>query len=428
MSKAISRTYVDLTSGEIISSLLQLLNVNKARGSDKVPEFEKAFAEYIGVKQAVAFSQCRAGMYFALKALNLKGGDEIILPVFTFWVDVAMVVLAGLKPVFVDVDFDTMNIDPRKIRGAITSRTKAIFPTHLNGIPADMEPIVEIAEKHKLRIIEDCARSCGAEYNNKRVGSFDIGAFSFGYGKSFYDFGGAMITSNDENFILRLRKLKKNFKRISIKDLYIQTLRSILLRYLNSPSLYRFSIYPFVYKFQAEGKERWASMFRVRMLPYASVPEKFMINFNNLQADIGLSQLKRIDESNRKRMRNARILNEELANLLGLHIPPSTQPNLAVHYSVWTARKQELQSFLTREGIDVQDETAIDNSQLNRFKPYAKGLFPNARKLHNKVIFLPTHPYLEKKDMLFIAQKVKEFFESNIPATKLASIRNGGFL
>src|SRR3989338_5778695 len=232
MIRTIPRVYVDLSSQEVFSVLQQLLNVKKATGSDRLHEFEKAYACYIGTKYAVSFPSCRSSMYFALRALNLGRGSEVILPAFTFWVDAALVIMAGLKPVFVDVDLNTANMDVSKIEAAITPKTKVIFPTHLNGMPAEMDPIMSIAGKYGLRVLEDCARSCGATYKGKRIGSFDVGAFSFGYGKSFYSFVGGMITSNDESFINNLRKSKKDFEKISTKNLYMQTMKGIILRYL----------------------------------------------------------------------------------------------------------------------------------------------------------------------------------------------------
>lgn len=414
MLKALSRTSVDLKTVEVISSLLQILNTKKARYNDKVGELEKAYAAYIGTKDAVSFPYSRTGTYYALKALELQEGDEVIMPAFTFWVDAAMIVMAGLKPVFVDVNFETQSIDPSQIEQVITPRTRIIYPTHLNGLPADMDQIMEIANRHGLRVMEDCARSCGATYKNKRIGSFDIGSFSFGYGKSFYGFGGAMVTSDDEVFIRKLRDLKSDFKHISTKDLCLQTLKGSLLKYLNISYLYRFSIFPLVYKFQVEGKEQYAGRFRVKMPLYDRVPDNFKIDMNNVQARLGLRQLKRIDKTNKIRMNNARILTQELKGIPGLHIPNefTDREYVAVHYAIWTEDNRGLQCFLTRNKIDVQDETAIDVTTLERFKPYVNGKFPNAHKLHNKLLFLPTHIGLTKGDILYIANKVKEFFNT----------------
>ena len=412
MIKAISRTQVDLRTSEVFSTLFQILRIKEATSSNRVPEFEDAFASYIGTKYAVSFPYCRSGMYFALKALDLQEKDEVILPAFTFWVDAAMVILAGLNPVFVDVQFNSATMDPALIEKAITSRTKVLFPTHLNGLPADMDPIMDIARRHNLRVLEDCARSCGAAYKGKKIGSYDIGTFSFGYGKSFYGFGGAMVTSDDTHLIQRLREFKKAFTPITAKELYIQVIKGNILRYLNLPCLYRFTLFPIIYQFQVKGNERYATRFRVKMPPYDHVPKNFMVDLNNVQAKLGFKQIERIDDTNRKRMENAKILSEELAGIPGLELPPSLEDreHVAVHYAIWAEKSKDLQRFLMKNGIDAQDETAVDTTQLNRFKSFVSGRFPQAEKLDGKLIFLPTHPNLKKKDMLRIAQTVKRFF------------------
>lgn len=413
MIKVIPRVYVDLNIGEVFSALGQILNVKKATTNGKLREFEDAYARYIGTTGAVSFPSCRSAMFFSLKALNLGEGDEVILPAFTFWVDAAVVVMAGLKPVFIDVDLETGNMDVSKIREAITSRTKVIFPTHLNGMPADMDAMMAIAEEYKLRVLEDSARSCGATYKGKRVGSFDIGTFSFGYGKSFYDFGGGMVTSNDSVFISQLRKLKEDFNKITPKSLYLQTLKGVLLRYLNIPLVYRFSLYPLMYEYQVEGNEKFASMFKISMPTYDNVPKAFTIDMHNVQAKTGLSQLERIDKTNRKRMEHVNTLNRELADVSEITIPPQMNDRefTAVHYAIWSDRKEELQTFLIKNKIDAQDESAIDNSKLERFSSFSTGCYPNADKLHKKTLFIPTHPYLSNKDMVYMASKVKEFFK-----------------
>ncbi|MFH1385081.1 MAG: aminotransferase class I/II-fold pyridoxal phosphate-dependent enzyme [Candidatus Omnitrophota bacterium] len=415
MKKTFSRTHIDLLMGEVIWTLMRLANPWQARRNSNVTRFEEAFAAYVGTNYAVAFPYCRTAMYYALTALNLKPDDEVILPAYTFWVDAAMVIMAGLKPVFVDVDFHTANIDPAKIEAAVTSRTKVIFPTHLNGLPAEMEPIVSIAKRHKLRVMEDCARSCGAVYKHKKVGSFDIGTFSFGLGKSFYDFEGGMITSNDAAFIERVKDLKKEFHSISFKNLMVQIVKGNMLRFLNNPYLYTYTLYPLICKYVLEGNEKYASLLRVKMPAYETVPDSFRVDMHNIQAWLGMQQLKRIDETNVRRMANAELLTNELRGIDEIVLPPlcDDRTHVSVHYAVWSEQSRTLQRYLLRNHIDAKDESAVDTTTLPRFKQYVVGDFPNAQKLYAKVIILPTHPHLTKNDMLYIARKVKQFFKKH---------------
>jgi dTDP-4-amino-4,6-dideoxygalactose transaminase len=411
MFKAYSRSFVDLKTSEILSLLGQLFTPQQATDDKQIARFEKEFARFIGTKGAVSFHNCRTAMYFALKALDFEPGSEIIMPAFTFWIDAAMVELAGYKPVLVDVDFATHNIDPEKIEPAITKKTRAIFPTHLNGLGAKMAPIMKIAKKHNLRVIEDCARSCGAKRSGKRVGTFDIGTFSFGYGKGFYTIGGGMLATDDEELLEKLRKEKESFHKYGTKELYIQVLKAALLKYLNLPYFYRYSLYPLIYKFQVEGQEKYGKRFIVQMKPYATESPEFRMRMGNFQAYLGFNQLKRIDDMNRRRKINARILIDQLKGLKQISMPYASDPDAheSIHFALWCEQKPELQAYLTREGIDVQNESAVDTSNLERFKGLAPQPCPVSEKLNDRIVFLPTHPNLTPDDMLYMADKVKAF-------------------
>ncbi|GAB1402346.1 hypothetical protein MASR1M68_12570 [Elusimicrobiota bacterium] len=139
-----------------------------------VSEFEKAFAKYCGCKYAVSVTSGTTALHLALRAVGIKNGDEVIIPSFTMIACAFAVCYTGAKPVFVDIDEKTWNIDVSKIEKKITKKTKAIMPVHIFGNPCNMKEIIKIAKKHKLHIIEDCAQAHGAEYNGKKVGQFFI--------------------------------------------------------------------------------------------------------------------------------------------------------------------------------------------------------------------------------------------------------------
>jgi len=344
------------------------------------------------------------------------------VPAFTFWVDVAVVELAGLKPVFVDVELETLNIDTAGIDAVVTPKTKCILLAHLNGLPADMEPLMEIAQKHGLRVIEDCARTCGGRYQDRRVGSFDIGAFSFGYGKSFYGFGGGMITSNDTELIDRLRRLQKDFTTLPAKRLYKTVLKGCLLKYLDTPSIHGFTLFPLVYRYHMKKDKPFASWFRIQKPDLKEVPAEFKNRMDDIQAKMGFRQIKTIDQTNAVRRGHLDFLNRELEDTQGLRIPivPSGRDHVNVHYAIWTKQKKALQDFLMDNRIDAQDESAEDVTRMTRFKKYVNRDFPNARRLHNRLIYIPSHPCLNKDDLQYIAAKIKQFFMNrhNANATK----------
>jgi dTDP-4-amino-4,6-dideoxygalactose transaminase len=164
-----------------------------------VAAFEERFAAYCHVKHGVALNTGTSALHLALLATGVGPGDEVITVSMTFVATTAAVLYCGAKPVFVDVDPHTWTMDPKLVEAAITPRTKAILPVHLHGLMADMDPILEIARRHKLIVIEDACQSHGAEYRGRRAGSMgDIGCFSFYPGKNLgaYGEGGAAVTDN----------------------------------------------------------------------------------------------------------------------------------------------------------------------------------------------------------------------------------------
>ena len=172
-------------------------------------KFEEAFAKYCGVKYCVGVGNGLDALMLSLKALNIQNGDEVIVPSNTFIATVLAVTYAGAKPIFVEPDLKTYNIDPAKIENVITEKTKAIIPVHLYGQPCDMDPILEIAKKYGLYIVEDCAQAHGATYKGRKVGSFgDISAFSFYPGKNLGALGDAgAVVSNDSKLIKKVQAL-----------------------------------------------------------------------------------------------------------------------------------------------------------------------------------------------------------------------------
>jgi len=162
-----------------------------------VPEFEERFARYIGAKKAVSTQSGTAALHMALYQLGIGEGDEVIVPSLTFTASINPILYVGAKPVIVDVDTITWNIDPQEIRKAITKKTKAIIPVHLYGSVCHIDEIIEIARENKLLVIEDATESLGATYKNRQTGTFgDFGCFSFNGNKIITTGGGGMIVSN----------------------------------------------------------------------------------------------------------------------------------------------------------------------------------------------------------------------------------------
>src|SRR6266436_6883343 len=175
-----------------------------------VVQFEKDFARFCGAEQCIGFNNGTSALHVAMKLLDLGPGDEVITTPFTFIATSWAICYVGARPVFVDIDDATFNLDPKLVEGAITSRTRAILPVHLYGHPADLDPLLEISRKHKIPIIEDAAQAHGAKYRGRRVGTFGrMSCFSFYPGKNLGACGesGALVT-NDGALAIRARALR----------------------------------------------------------------------------------------------------------------------------------------------------------------------------------------------------------------------------
>jgi dTDP-4-amino-4,6-dideoxygalactose transaminase len=184
---------------EIDAAVLRAIDSTQYVQGPEVAAFEKRFAPYCGVEHCLAVNTGTSALHLALLAAGVGAGDEVITVSLTFVATTAAILYAGAKPVFVDVDPETWTINPAAIEAAITPRTKAILPVHLHGLVADMDPIMDIARRHGLIVIEDAAQAHGAEYKGRRAGSIgDLGCFSFYPGKNLgaYGEGGAVVTNN----------------------------------------------------------------------------------------------------------------------------------------------------------------------------------------------------------------------------------------
>ena len=190
---------------ELMDSVLGAVeNENWGVGSEVISRFEENFAHFQDSKYCISTSSGTTALWVALKAANVKSGDEVIIPPYTFIATATAVLMANAVPVFVDIDPDTFNIDSSKIEEAISSKTKVIMPVHISGNPADMKNIIELAKKYDIKVIEDAAQAHGAEWNNTKVGSLGLGGiFSFQTSKNMSAGEGGAIVSNDKDFIDR---------------------------------------------------------------------------------------------------------------------------------------------------------------------------------------------------------------------------------
>lgn len=230
---------------EVNAAVLEVLASGRYIGGAAVTEFETALAQYVGTSHCVACNSGTDALYLALRILGIGPGDEVITSPFTFIATSETVNLAGAKPVFVDIEAASFNLDPDRLEAAITPRTKAIIPVHLFGRPVDMDRVMAIADRHGLYVIEDCAQATGAVWQGRRVGSLGhVGCFSFYPTKNLGACGdGGALTVNDERLAADARMLREHGSREryyheavgvnSRLDALQATILKIKLRYLD---------------------------------------------------------------------------------------------------------------------------------------------------------------------------------------------------
>ncbi|MBW2989037.1 DegT/DnrJ/EryC1/StrS family aminotransferase [Candidatus Woesearchaeota archaeon] len=348
---------------EIDKAVMSVLESGYYCEGEPVAKFEKEFAYFCNKKHAVGVSNGTDALKLSLIAAGIKKGDEVITVPNTFIADSETISIAGGKIRFADIDKQTYNMDPERLKEAITEKTKAILPVHLYGQSADMGEIREIAEKHGIRVIEDCAQAVCAEYKGKKVPATDTGCFSFYPSKNMgaYGDGGAVVTDDDE-IAEKVRMLKDHG----------------------------------------------------RLSKYEHLSEGFNNRLDTLQAAVLRVKLKHIERWTSMRRKNAKLYNE----LLGGKVITPYEAEYARHvYHLYVIRcrqgdRDKLQQFLRENGI----LTLIHYPTPLNLQPAYKGLklgnFPVTEQYSKEILSMPMFPELTEEQITYTAEKVKEFIGS----------------
>ncbi len=332
---------------EIDAAIQGVLNTCQFTLGSEAAAFEQEFAAYCGATHGVGVNNGTSALHLALLAAGIGPGDEVISVAFTFVASVAAIHYTGAKPVLIDIDADTYTIDVKAIEAAITPRTKAILPVHLYGQPADMDPILRIAKKHGLVVIEDAAQAHGAEYKGRRAGSLgDLGCFSFYPGKNLgaYGEGGMVVTSNPE-FARSVRMLRD-----------------------------------------------WGGEKK-----YEHVLKGYNMRLEGLQAAVLRVKLGHLEAWTEARRAAA---GRYEALLAGSGVPtPAVRPYVRHVYHIYatrTANREKWQAALQQRGIatGIHYPTPVHLLPAYADLGYKKGAFPNSEKAANEVLSLPMYPEL----------------------------------
>lgn len=341
-------------------------------------EFEKSIAQFVGTKYAVAVSSGTAGLHASLVASGIKSGDEVITSPFSFVASANAILYTGAKPIFVDIDPKTLNIDPRKIEAAITKKTKAILPVHIFGYPIEYDKILQIADKYNLKIIEDACESLGATYKNKKVGNFgNLSVFAFYPNKQITTGEGGMIVTNNKEDYLLLKSL-------------INQGRS------------------------DEGQ--WLTHDRLG----------FNYRMDEMSAAVGVEQMKKIIPILKSRRKVALIYNKLLKNIKDITTLIDNDENCTRSWQTYVVilnkniDRNKVLSILNKSKI--QSKPYLPSIHLQPFYKktfgYREGLFPICEDVSKSSLALPIYVGMDPKTISIVCEKLNE-------AVKRSKYKNG---
>jgi len=348
---------------EIENGIKEVLDSGQYILGKKVEDFENNFAKWCGVKYALGVNNGTSALILALLALNLKEGDEVIVQPNTFVATVEAIVFAGAKPVFADIDSKTYNLDVKKLEGLINERTKVILPVHLFGQANEMDPILELAKKHNLYVVEDCAQAHGAEYKGKKVGSFgNIGCFSFYPTKVLGACGeGGMVTTDSEELFLKMKRLRDH----------------------------------------GSDKKYYHSEIGLNL------------RMSGIEGAVLGIKLNYLDQWIKERREKAVVYNSLLAGL-PITLPQEIKDGRSVYYVyvIRSEKRDELQKYLTEAGVGnmVHYPVPVHLQEAFKYLGVKEGNLPESEKAAKEILSLPFYPELTLEEQKYVSERINEFF------------------
>ena len=373
-----------LLGDEEIQGVVECLRSGWLTTGMKVREFEAKFAEYIGCKHAIAVNSCTSALHLALEAAGVGPGDEVITSPMTFTATAAVVEHLRARPVFVDVDAETLNLDPAGIERAITARTKAILPVHFAGQPCDMDAIEETARRHGLVVVEDAAHAVPARYKGRMVGTLSpLTCFSFYATKNITTGEGGMVTTNDDRYAERIRVM----------------------------SLHGMS------------RDAWKRYMQGSAWSYEIVAPGFKYNLTDVAAAIGLPQLARCDAFHRRRVQIVQSYNEGFAGVRGVSTPTVRDPKahawhlyvIQIHPDQLSVSRDAFIEALGKRNVGV----SVHFIPLH-IQPYYRDTygyrpddFPRALAAFQRIISLPLYARMSDNDVQDVVDAVCDVAEQH---------------
>lgn len=409
------KTAISRYGARVLPNTEQLIAACRQRGEfiqgPQIAEFERAFERRAGSGTAISAAYGRIAFYFMLKALDLPPGSEIIFPALTFWVVPELARVAGLTVVFADVDSRTFNIDPASIERVITDKTRAIVPTHLYGLPCDMDRILEIASRHNLVVIEDCAHSLGATYKGRPVGTFGTGAlFSFQTLKPLNCYGGGIALVHDDTVAAKVRATVDALPWPDEKRVSGRLFTGKLQRIFVKPWVFSISLFPVLWVSSLIDASPDVFLWE-KIRPLHPLPAEYMERFPNVQAAIGLDALRRLDGWTAQVQANAAAMDRALGDLPNVQVPyvPPDRTHVYYQYCAYgpdDPGRDELVVRCVRRGIDIETLHVDVPPDMELFRGL-RGEAEGARRAA-QAIQIPIYAGLTREQLEQVASTVRD--------------------
>ena len=409
---SVPRRCVNLPPGSLKTLVSSVIGKTAQQGPD-IDAFYTKFAEWLGASHVFGAASGRSAFQLALEALDLEKGAEIIFPVFTFPVIPLAAKLLGYQPVFCDVDPKTFNSGPEHIEPKITEKTGAILATHLFGQPCPIREVADLAGQKNIRLLEDCAHACGVRVGGQSVGTFgDIGVFSFAEGKNMPCFGGGAIVTSDDQIAHRASALLSEASMPSQNTL-VKNAFSIWLKWLlTRPFIFGMSAFPALRLKLLLGQPLMDSAVGDELLENFEQSNPQIHRMGNLQAAVGLLQLKHIDRFNEGARRNARILTENLKGVPGIEVPDAAEgDHIYVYYplKVAPAKRDDLRHYLLKHGFDSKISDMSDCTLLKAFKDWERPENHQNTSREASILEICVYPVIAQDKMVQLARVIRKW-------------------
>ncbi|MDO8727138.1 MAG: aminotransferase class I/II-fold pyridoxal phosphate-dependent enzyme [Candidatus Methanoperedens sp.] len=374
-----------------------------------IRKYEKKFAEYMGVKYAFSFGAGRMAFYSILKAIGIEDGDEVILPGYTCVVVPDAIVYSGAKPIYIDIDPDTLCIDVNKIEAKITPRTRVIYAQHTFASFCNMQKILDIAKRHNLKVIEDCAHALGAEYNGKKAGTYgDAAYFTTELSKIISTGMGGMAITDDFELAKKIAQIQKNSQFLDQEIIEKISLQIIIYNILLHPRISFIGKFflNFFYRYRLNVESTTCDEMNCIM------PEKYPVKLSNIQARVGLLQLENIHKNIKHRRKIAQIYRKLLKDSPVKLYESYDELYLPVYirYNLLVKNRDELKEKFLHNNCDLGEWfNSVIHPKGSSFDNvyYKKGTCPIAEEIVKNNVNLPTHLRVKENDAKRIANIIK---------------------